>query len=96
MGQDLYGAGHALGVEAVKRFGLKRGDRAMVWGLLSQPRARRADQGRYRRAEGSRLTVDYIEIDSATNKDPAAGVPTFAGYVPLTPTSSSSSPITAA
>ena len=35
--QDLYGAGYVLGNEAVKRFGLKAGDRAMVWGLLSQP-----------------------------------------------------------
>ena len=27
------------------------------------------------------LTVDYLEIDAATNKDPPAGTPTFAGYV---------------
>jgi simple sugar transport system substrate-binding protein len=27
------------------------------------------------------LKVDYLEIDAATNKDPAAGTPTFAGYV---------------
>ena len=37
VGAENYPAGHALGVEAVKRFGLKTGDRAMVWGLLSQP-----------------------------------------------------------
>jgi simple sugar transport system substrate-binding protein len=39
VGQDLYGSGMKLGVEAVSRFGLKQGDRAMVWGLLSQPTA---------------------------------------------------------
>jgi simple sugar transport system substrate-binding protein len=27
------------------------------------------------------MTVDYIEIDAATNADPAAGTATFAGYV---------------
>jgi len=35
VGASNYPAGHALGVEAIKRFGLKKGDRAMVWGLLS-------------------------------------------------------------
>jgi simple sugar transport system substrate-binding protein len=29
--------------------------------------------------------VDYIEIDAATNKDPASGAPTFAGYVTANP-----------
>ena len=37
VGAKNYDAGYALGAEAVKRFGLKSGDRAMVWGLLSQP-----------------------------------------------------------
>ena len=32
-----YTAGYNLGKEAVNRFGLQSGDRAMVWGLLSQP-----------------------------------------------------------
>src|SRR3990172_6773780 len=32
------------------------------------------------REEGG-LTVDYLEIDSATNSDPVAGAPTFTGYV---------------
>ena len=35
VGAELYSAGFALGTEAVNRFGLEAGDRAMVWGLLS-------------------------------------------------------------
>jgi simple sugar transport system substrate-binding protein len=85
VGQDLYGSGFALGTEAVKRFDLKAGDRAMVWGLLSQPTRGERTKGVIEALEEAGLTVDYIEIDAATNKDPAAGTPTFAGYVSSNP-----------
>jgi simple sugar transport system substrate-binding protein len=81
VGAELYQAGHDLGMEAIKRFGLKAGDRAMVWGLLSQPGRGERTKGVKEALEESGLTVDYLEIDAATNKDPAAGAPTFAGYV---------------
>jgi simple sugar transport system substrate-binding protein len=85
VGQDLYGAGHALGAEAVKRFGLKSGDRAMVWGLLSQPTRGLRTQGAMDALKEAGLTVDYIEIDSATNADPVQGTATFTGYVSSNP-----------
>ena len=85
VGQDLYAAGFALGDESVKRFGLVKGDRAMVWGLKSQPTRGLRTQGVIDALEKAGLTVDYIEIDSSTNKDPAAGTPTFAGYVSANP-----------
>jgi simple sugar transport system substrate-binding protein len=81
VGQDLYGAGKALANEAVKRFGLKAGDRAMVWGLLSQPGRGERTKGAIDALKAAGLTVDYNEIDSATNASPAAGTPTFTGYV---------------
>src|SRR3990172_2293142 len=81
VGADLYTAGHDLGVEAIKRFGLKSGDRAMVWGLLSQPSRGLRTKGVIDALEEGGLTVDYLEIDSATNSDPVAGAPTFTGYV---------------
>lgn len=81
VGQDLYGSGQALGNEAVKRFGLKQGDRAMVWGLLSQPTRGLRTKGAIDALQSAGMTVDYLEIDSATNADPAAGTPTFTGYV---------------
>jgi simple sugar transport system substrate-binding protein len=81
VGQELYATGWALGTEAVKRFGLKPGDRAFVWGLLSQPTRGERTRGVKEALEKAGLTVDYQEIDSATNADPQAGTPVFAGYV---------------
>ena len=81
VGAENYSAGHALGAEAVKRFALKKGDRAMVWGLLSQPARGERTKGVIDALKEAGLTVDYLEIDAATNKDPPAGAPTFAGYV---------------
>ncbi len=81
VGADLYTAGHDLGVEAVKRFKLVKGNRAMVWGLLSQPARGLRTKGVIDALKEAGLTVDYLEIDPPTNADPAAGTPTFAGYV---------------
>jgi simple sugar transport system substrate-binding protein len=81
VGQDLYGAGFALGTEAARRSGLKAGARAMVWGLLSQPTRGLRTKGVIEALKKAGLTVDYLEIDSATNADPPAGTPTFTGYV---------------
>jgi simple sugar transport system substrate-binding protein len=81
VGSELYAAGHDLGAEAIKRFGLKAGDRGMVWGLLSQGTRGLRTKGVMDAFKEAGMIVDYIEIDSATNADPAAGTPTFAGYV---------------
>ena len=81
VGADLYGAGHSLGSEAVNRFGLSEGDKAMVWGLLSQPGRGQRTQGVIDALEEAGLVVDYLEIDSATNTEAAQGIPTFTGYV---------------
>ena len=85
VGQELYAAGHSLGLEAIRRSGLGEGDRAMVWGLLSQPTRGLRTKGVIEAFEEAGLTVDYLEIDSATNAEPAAGIPTFAGYVSANP-----------
>jgi simple sugar transport system substrate-binding protein len=85
VGASNYDAGHALGAEAVKRFGLKSGDRAMVWGLLSQPTRGERTKGVIDALKEAGLTVDYLEIDQATNSDPTAGVATFTGYVSAHP-----------
>ncbi len=81
VGAENYSAGHALGAEAVARFGFKTGDRAMVWGLLSQPGRGERTKGVIDALKAAGMTVDYLDIDNATNADPAAGTPTFAGYV---------------
>jgi simple sugar transport system substrate-binding protein len=85
VGAVNYTAGYNLGKEAVARFGLQSGDRVMVWGLLSQPSRGQRTQGVIDAFEEAGLTVDYLEIDAATNADPAAGTPTFVGYVSSNP-----------
>ncbi len=85
VGAELYSAGHSLGSEALRRSGLGEGDRAMVWGLLSQPTRGLRTQGVVDALEEAGLTVDYLEIDSATNAEAAAGIPTFTGYVSANP-----------
>jgi simple sugar transport system substrate-binding protein len=85
VGAELYSAGHALGAESVKRFELKSGDRAMVWGLLAQAGRGERTKGVVDALEEAGLTVDYLEIDDATNADASAGIPTFVGYVSAHP-----------
>jgi simple sugar transport system substrate-binding protein len=85
VGAELYSAGHALGAESVKRFGLVAGDRAMVWGLLAQAGRGERTRGVVEALEEAGLTVDYLEIDDATNADASAGIPTFVGYVSANP-----------
>jgi len=85
VGQELYPTGYNLGKETIKRAGLVAGDRAMVWGLLSQPTRGLRTQGVIDAFEEAGLIVDYLEIDSATNADPPAGIPTFVAYVSANP-----------
>ena len=51
VGADLTPQGRALGAEAIRQFGLKSGDKAIVFGAWDQP-------GRYLREEG---TAKYLE-----------------------------------
>ena len=78
-GAILYDAGYALGQEAVKRSGVKPGDKAFLWGLLSQAGRGERTKGVKDALEKAGLTVIYQEIDDATNKSAAAGVPIFTG-----------------
>jgi simple sugar transport system substrate-binding protein len=80
-GAVLYNAGADLAKEAIKRGGLKQGDRVFVWGLLSQPGRGERTKGIVDTLKQAGMTVDYLEIDDATNADPANGVSPFTGYV---------------
>ena len=85
VGQNLYNSGLLLGNSAVQLFNLKKGDRAMVWGLLSQPTRGLRTKGAIDALKKAGLKVDYIEINTQTNADPTAGVPTFTAYVTAHP-----------
>jgi simple sugar transport system substrate-binding protein len=84
-GAILYQAGYALGEEAVKRSGVKAGDKAFLWGLLSQAGRGERTKGVKDALEKAGLTVIYQEIDDATNKDASAGVPVFTGIMSSNP-----------
>ncbi len=79
VGAVLYQAGKALGEEAVKRSGVKAGDKAFLWGLLAQAGRGERTKGVKDALEAAGLKVIYQEIDDATNKSAAAGVPIFTG-----------------
>lgn len=81
VGQELYESGLMLGKGCVERFGLKAGDRAMVWGLLSQPTRGLRTKGVVDALKETGLEVDYLEISPEVNADPPLGAPIFAGYV---------------
>ncbi|MCZ7539524.1 MAG: substrate-binding domain-containing protein [Anaerolineae bacterium] len=85
VGASNYKAGFDLGNEAVRRSGVQAGDRVMVWGLLSDPGRGIRTQGVIDAFEAAGLEVDYLEIDDATNAEPAAGIPSFVGYVSANP-----------
>jgi simple sugar transport system substrate-binding protein len=84
-GAILYDAGYALGQEAVKRSGVKSGDKAFLWGLLSQAGRGERTKGVKDALEKAGLTVIYQEIDDATNADAAAGIPVFTGIMSANP-----------
>jgi simple sugar transport system substrate-binding protein len=85
VGAILYDAGYALGQEAVKRSGLKSGDKAFLWGLKAQAGRGERTKGVQDALEKAGLTVIYQEIDDATNKSAAAGVPVFTGIMSANP-----------
>jgi simple sugar transport system substrate-binding protein len=85
VGASNYTAGHSLGAKSVTYFNLKKGDLAMVWGLLSQPTRGLRTKGIIDALQEAGLKVDELEIDDATNADPTAGTATFTGYVSAHP-----------
>jgi simple sugar transport system substrate-binding protein len=85
VGAILYDAGYALGQEAAKRSGVKAGDKAFLWGLLSQAGRGERTKGVKDALEKAGLTVIYQEIDDATNASAAAGVPVFTGIMSANP-----------
>jgi simple sugar transport system substrate-binding protein len=81
VGQELYASGLLLGKGAAERAGLKKGDRAMVWGLLSQPTRGLRTKGCVDALKELGITVDYYEISDAINADSSQGTPVVTSYI---------------
>ncbi len=81
IGTDYDVMGTVLAEESLKRSGLKKGDRAMIWGLKRlEDRGRRA-RAMIRTLEEAGIVVDYIEISQEIDKDTAMGTPVITGYL---------------
>ena len=81
IGTDYDVMGTVLAEESLKRSGLKKGDRAMIWGLKRlEDRGRRA-RAMIRTLENAGIIVDYIEISPEVDKDSAMGTPIITAYM---------------
>jgi simple sugar transport system substrate-binding protein len=80
-GAVLHDAGASLANEAMKRGNIKSGDEVFVWGLAAQPGRGERTKGITDTLTAAGLKVDYLEIDTATNADPNAGVSIFTGFM---------------
>ncbi len=81
IGPDNYIQGQAMAMETVRRFDMKKGDRAFVWGLKRLPTRGRRAVGIIETLEEKGLTVDYLEISPEIDKDPSLGTPVLTGYI---------------
>jgi simple sugar transport system substrate-binding protein len=80
-GSELYSAGYALAEKVAMDYKLKKGDRAMVWGLLGEPIRGLRTKGCMDALKEKGVTVDYLDISPATNADPQAGTPVIVAYI---------------
>jgi simple sugar transport system substrate-binding protein len=85
VGQELYPSGALLAKGAAQRAGLKKGDRAMVWGLLGQETRGLRTKGAVDALEEMGVKVDYIEISDAINSDASLGTPVASSYIATHP-----------
>ncbi len=85
VGQELYASGLLLGKGAAERAKLKKGDRAMVWGLMSQPTRGLRTKGCVDALKEMGFTVDYYEISDAINADASQGTPVITSYISTHP-----------
>ncbi len=85
VGQELYPSGQILGEGIVSRGGFGEGDKALVWGLKSEPTRGLRTKGVIDALEEAGVTVDYMEISSEVDKDAAAGIPVIVGYLQSNP-----------
>jgi simple sugar transport system substrate-binding protein len=85
VGASNYSAGVALGKQAVLAFGLKAGDKALVYGLLAQETRGLRSKGCIDALTEAGLKVDYLEISTEANGDASLATPVITGYISANP-----------
>jgi len=83
-GVDLYAGGFITGKAMVKA-GLKSGDTALVYGLLSEAERGQSTKGLKEALESDGVVVDYLEISPEVNSDSSLSVPVLAAYIAKNP-----------
>jgi simple sugar transport system substrate-binding protein len=80
-GVDLYEGGKLTAQKMIEYGGLKKGDKALEYGLRGQAERGKSDQGLYDTLKAAGLNVDYIEISPEVDHDSSLAVPILAAYI---------------
>jgi len=84
-GANLTVQGRQLGEYAIRYLGLKKGDRALVFGAWGQPGRYYREEATAKAFEEAGLIVDRIVSKPEWAADPQAAIPTVTGYVQAHP-----------
>lgn len=80
-GVDLYEGGKLTALKMIEYGKLKKGDRALEYGLRAQAERGKSDQGLYDTLKAAGLQVDYIEISPEVDHDSSLAVPILTAYI---------------
>jgi simple sugar transport system substrate-binding protein len=80
-GVDLYEGGKLTAQKMIEAGGLKKGDKALEYGLRAQAERGKSDQGLYDTLKAAGLDVDYIEISPEVDHDASLAVPILTAYI---------------
>jgi len=78
-GVDLYAGGYLTGQSMINA-GLKPGDKAIVYGLFSQPFRGQSEEGMAKALEDAGVIVDRQEISPEADADASTAIPILTGY----------------
>jgi simple sugar transport system substrate-binding protein len=84
-GVDLYKGGYMTGQQMVAMGNLKAGDKAVVYGLFSQPGRKDSPQGMYDALTDAGLKVEKLEISSEVDADSSLAIPVLTAYLERNP-----------
>ena len=85
VGVDQYTAGYMLSKEAVRRSGVGKGDKALVYGIMREPTRGLATRGAIDALKEAGLEVAHLEISTEADADPSAAIPVVTGYLRKNP-----------
>lgn len=85
VGSKNYTSGRNLASGMLQNCGVSKGDKVLVWGLLSMEQRGLRTRGSIEVLEEAGVEVDYLEINPSISKDASQGIPVFAAYAAANP-----------